>query len=87
MSIGMSCSTDNCRSIGKCPNHLNKAETAAKYGDEQVKIWRRSYDVLPPLLEKDDERYPARDPRYASLDPKELPAGECLADTVARVVP
>ena len=66
---------------------LNKAETAAKYGDEQVKIWRRSYDVLPPLLEKDDERYPARDPRYASLDPKELPAGECLADTVARVVP
>ncbi len=66
---------------------LNKAETAAKYGDDQVKIWRRSYDVLPPLLEKDDERYPARDPRYASLDPKELPAGECLADTVARVVP
>ena len=66
---------------------LNKAETAAKYGDEQVRIWRRSYDVLPPLLDKGDERYPGRDPRYAGLGPDEVPAGECLADTVARVVP
>ena len=66
---------------------LNKAETAAKYGDEQVKIWRRSYEVRPPLLEKDDERHPCKDPRYASLTPSELPDGECLADTVARVVP
>lgn len=66
---------------------LNKAETAAQYGDEQVKIWRRSYDVRPPLLEKADERHPAKDPRYASLKPDELPDGECLADTVARVVP
>ncbi|MDR1375874.1 MAG: 2,3-diphosphoglycerate-dependent phosphoglycerate mutase [Synergistaceae bacterium] len=66
---------------------LNKAETAAKYGDEQVKIWRRSYDVRPPLLEKNDERHPGKDPRYASLAPTELPDGECLADTVARVIP
>jgi 2,3-bisphosphoglycerate-dependent phosphoglycerate mutase len=66
---------------------LNKAETAQKYGDEQVKIWRRSYDVRPPLLSRDDERYPARDPRYAGLVPDEIPSGECLADTVARVVP
>jgi 2,3-bisphosphoglycerate-dependent phosphoglycerate mutase len=66
---------------------LNKAETAKKYGDDQVKIWRRSYDVRPPLLEPDDERYPGGDPRYKSLAPDEIPAGECLADTVARVVP
>jgi 2,3-bisphosphoglycerate-dependent phosphoglycerate mutase len=66
---------------------LNKAETAAKYGDDQVKIWRRSYDVRPPLLEKNDERHPSKDPRYVSLKPAELPDGECLADTVARAVP
>ncbi|MDR1873909.1 MAG: 2,3-diphosphoglycerate-dependent phosphoglycerate mutase [Synergistaceae bacterium] len=66
---------------------LNKAETAAKYGDDQVKIWRRSYDVRPPLLEKNDERHPSGDPRYASLTPAEVPDGECLADTVARAVP
>jgi 2,3-bisphosphoglycerate-dependent phosphoglycerate mutase len=66
---------------------LNKAETAQKYGDEQVKIWRRSYDVRPPMLSRDDDRYPAGDPRYKSLAPDEIPAGECLADTVARVVP
>ena len=66
---------------------LNKAETAKKYGDDQVKIWRRSYDVRPPLLEKNDERYPGSDPRYKSLSESEVPAGECLADTVARVVP
>jgi 2,3-bisphosphoglycerate-dependent phosphoglycerate mutase len=66
---------------------LNKAETAAKYGDDQVKIWRRSYDVRPPLLEKNDDRHPAKDPRYVSLPPSDLPDGECLADTVARAVP
>ncbi len=66
---------------------LNKAETAAKYGDEQVKIWRRSYDTRPPLLEKSDPRHPSHDPRYADLPPGDLPDGECLADTVARAVP
>jgi 2,3-bisphosphoglycerate-dependent phosphoglycerate mutase len=66
---------------------LNKAETAAKYGEDQVKIWRRSYGTRPPLLEKNDERHPLADPRYASLKPAEIPDGECLADTVARVVP
>ncbi len=66
---------------------LNKSETAEKYGADQVKIWRRSYDVRPPLLEKTDERYPGLDPRYASLTEAECPCGECLADTVARVVP
>ena len=66
---------------------LNKSETAAKYGDEQVKIWRRSYDVRPPLLEKSDERWPGHEQRYASLSADELPLGECLEDTVARVIP
>ena len=66
---------------------LNKAETAQKHGDDQVKIWRRSYDIPPPPLEADDERHPSRDPRYASLDPKELPLTESLKDTVARFLP
>lgn len=66
---------------------LNKAETAAKYGEEQVKIWRRSYDTPPPALEETDERYPGKDLRYASLTKQELPLTECLKDTVARVVP
>ena len=66
---------------------LNKAETAAKYGEDQVKIWRRSYATRPPLLTKDDERWPGHESRYASLSPAELPLGECLEDTVARVVP
>lgn len=66
---------------------LNKAETAEKYGDEQVKIWRRSYDVRPPVLDAGDERYPAKDPRYQRLPQGDIPAGECLADTVARVLP
>ena len=66
---------------------LNKAETAAQYGDEQVKIWRRSYATRPPLLTKEDERWPGHESRYASLSPDELPLGECLEDTVARVVP
>jgi len=66
---------------------LNKAETAEKYGDEQVLIWRRSYDTPPPALEKDDERYPGNDPRYADLTDEELPLNECLKDTVARFLP
>ena len=66
---------------------LNKAETAAKFGDEQVLIWRRSYDIQPPKLEKEDERYPGHDPRYAGLSKEELPLTECLKDTVARFLP
>jgi len=66
---------------------LNKSETAAKYGEEQVHTWRRSYDVQPPALSADDERYPGRDPRYAALSKKELPLTECLKDTVARFLP
>jgi len=66
---------------------LNKAETAAKYGEDQVFIWRRSYDVRPPALEDDDPRHPRYDPRYAVLTRDELPAVECLKDTVARVLP
>ena len=66
---------------------LNKAETAAKFGDEQVHLWRRSYDVPPPALDVNDAGHPARDLRYASLLPEELPLTECLKDTVVRVVP
>ena len=66
---------------------LNKAETAAKHGDAQVKIWRRSYDIPPPPLGPDDERYLGNDPRYASLTPGEFPAAESLKDTVARFLP
>ncbi|HXE81623.1 MAG TPA: 2,3-diphosphoglycerate-dependent phosphoglycerate mutase [Vicinamibacterales bacterium] len=66
---------------------LNKAETAAKHGEEQTKIWRRSYDVRPPALTPDDPRHPSRDRRYASLDPKDLPLTECLKDTVERFLP
>ena len=66
---------------------LNKAETAAEHGEAQVKIWRRSYDTPPPLLEAGDERLPGSDPRYAGLSADELPAGECLKDTVERVLP
>jgi 2,3-bisphosphoglycerate-dependent phosphoglycerate mutase len=66
---------------------LNKAETAKKYGDDQVLIWRRSYDTPPPALEESDERFPGNDPRYASLSKAELPLTECLKDTVARVLP
>lgn len=65
---------------------LNKAETAAKYGEEQVQIWRRSYDIPPQPLSKDDERYPGKDPRYQNLKESELPLTECLKDTVARVL-
>jgi 2,3-bisphosphoglycerate-dependent phosphoglycerate mutase len=66
---------------------LNKAETAAKFGEDQVKIWRRSYDIPPPALTPDDERYPSRDPRYRGLTGEELPLTECLKDTVARFLP
>jgi 2,3-bisphosphoglycerate-dependent phosphoglycerate mutase len=66
---------------------LNKAETAAKHGEAQTKIWRRSYDIPPPPLTPDDPRNPARDPRYAGLKPIELPLTETLKDTVARFLP
>jgi 2,3-bisphosphoglycerate-dependent phosphoglycerate mutase len=66
---------------------LNKAQTAEKYGSRQVKLWRRSYDVRPPDLTQDDERFPGRDPRYAQLSPEELPLAECLKDTIARTLP
>jgi len=66
---------------------LNKAETAEKYGEEQVKIWRRSYSIRPPALTKDDPRYPGNDPRYADMDEKDIPLTECLKDTVARFLP
>jgi 2,3-bisphosphoglycerate-dependent phosphoglycerate mutase len=66
---------------------LNKAETAAKYGEAQTKLWRRSYSVRPPALEPSDERFPGRDRRYAGLTPEQLPLTECLEDTVARFLP
>ena len=66
---------------------LNKAETAARHGEAQVKIWRRSYDTPPPPLSPDDPQWPGRDPRYAGLRKDELPATECLKDTVARFLP
>jgi len=66
---------------------LNKAETAEKFGEAQVKVWRRSYDIPPPALEKADPRFPGHDRRYASLTETELPLTECLKDTVARFLP
>jgi 2,3-bisphosphoglycerate-dependent phosphoglycerate mutase len=66
---------------------LNKAETARKYGDQQVLVWRRSYDTPPPALDSSDERFPGSEPRYAGLDPRDIPLTECLADTVARFLP
>jgi 2,3-bisphosphoglycerate-dependent phosphoglycerate mutase len=66
---------------------LNKSETAEKFGEDQVKIWRRSYDIRPPALDPADERYPGRDPRYKDLTPDELPLTECLKDTVKRFLP
>ncbi len=66
---------------------LNKAETAAKHGEAQVKIWRRSYDIPPPALTPDDERYSGRDPRYANMKREEIPLTESLKDTVARFLP
>jgi 2,3-bisphosphoglycerate-dependent phosphoglycerate mutase len=66
---------------------LNKADTAAKYGEEQVKIWRRSFDVRPPELEAGDERSPRLQPAYRNVDPSLLPAAESLKDTIARTIP
>ena len=66
---------------------LNKAQTAEKYGEKQVLSWRRSYDVPPPALDKKDKRWPGHDPRYKELEEKEIPATECLKDTVARFLP
>jgi 2,3-bisphosphoglycerate-dependent phosphoglycerate mutase len=66
---------------------LDKIQTAERHGEAQVKIWRRSYDIPPPPLAPDDERHPRFDPRYAAVDPAELPATESLKDTLARVLP
>jgi len=66
---------------------LDKAETARRHGEQQVMTWRRSYDVRPPAITHDDERFPGRDPRYADLRPDELPLTESLKDTVARFLP
>ena len=66
---------------------LDKAETVAKYGMEQVHVWRRSYDIPPPVLTRDDERWPGRDPRYRDLKPEQVPLTESLKDTVARFLP
>jgi len=66
---------------------LNKSEMAAKFGEEQVQIWRRAYDTRPPALEAADPRAPANDPRYADVAPRDLPLSECLKDTVARFLP
>jgi len=66
---------------------LNKAQTAEKFGEKQVKIWRRSYDIRPPALEENDSRNPAKDPRYQGLKKEEVPLTECLKDTVERFLP
>jgi 2,3-bisphosphoglycerate-dependent phosphoglycerate mutase len=66
---------------------LNKQQTAEKYGEDKVKLWRRSYDVRPPELDPSDARHPSHDPRYAALPPELLPSAECLADVVARMLP
>lgn len=66
---------------------LNKQQTAQKYGAEQVKLWRRSYDVRPPELDRSDQRHPSHDPRYAELPPEALPSAECLKDVVDRMLP
>ncbi|MBU1147827.1 MAG: 2,3-diphosphoglycerate-dependent phosphoglycerate mutase [Candidatus Omnitrophica bacterium] len=66
---------------------LNKAQTAEKFGEEQVLVWRRSYDIPPDALKKDDPRYPGNDPIYKDLDKKDIPLTECLKDTVTRFLP
>jgi len=66
---------------------LNKAETGDKFGETQVKLWRRSYDIRPPALEEEDPRHPRHDPRYNELSEKEVPAAECLKDTLVRFLP
>ena len=76
----------NERSYGALQG-LNKAETAAKHGEAQTKIWRRSFDIPPPALTLDDERHPSHDPRYKDLKPGDLPLTESLKDTIARFMP
>ena len=76
----------NERHYGALQGHTH-AEMTERHGADAVKTWRRSYDVRPPLLEPQDQRYPSHDPRYASVAPEVLPAGECLADVVARMLP
>lgn len=66
---------------------LNKAETSKRFGEDPVFLWRRSYDIKPPALERTDERYPGHDPRYRELDDRNLPLTECLRDTVERFLP
>lgn len=66
---------------------LNKAETAKEHGEEKVNLWRRSFDVRPPVLAPDDPRHPRNDPKYANLHPGDLPATECLKDTIERFLP
>jgi 2,3-bisphosphoglycerate-dependent phosphoglycerate mutase len=66
---------------------LNKSETAAKHGEDQVKVWRRSYDIPPPAIAKDDSRWPGNDRRYANVPADKLPLTESLKDTVARFLP
>ena len=66
---------------------LNKSETASNFGEEQVHVWRRSYDASPPPLEETDERYPGHDPRYRDLKKKDIPRAECLKDTIERLMP
>jgi 2,3-bisphosphoglycerate-dependent phosphoglycerate mutase len=66
---------------------LNKKETAERFGQDNVKVWRRSYDVRPPDVDVSDERHPSHDPRYASLPPELLPSAECLKDVVERMLP
>jgi len=66
---------------------LNKQQTSDQYGEDKVKVWRRSYDVRPPALDPSDERHPSHDPRYASLPPEVLPSSECLKDVVERMLP
>jgi 2,3-bisphosphoglycerate-dependent phosphoglycerate mutase len=66
---------------------LNKRQTADQYGEDKVKVWRRSYDVRPPALEPSDKRHPSHDPRYATLPPELLPSAECLKDVVDRMLP
>ena len=66
---------------------LSKTETAAKYGEDQVYVWRRSFDIRPPLLHQDDDRNPQNDPRYTKLNAADIPLGECLKDNIDRVMP
>src|SRR5207245_2754199 len=66
---------------------LNKKQTADQYGEDKVKVWRRSYDVRPPDLDRSDNRHPSHDPRYAALPPELLPGAECLKDVVERMLP